>query len=78
MQEEAKTIVDGLAVTGTVETMAGWLPPLASGWVLEYGKALLSKKSSNRMSNGDVGNHRSKLARCSRCVFIDFDYWQDT
>ena len=25
MQEEAKTIVDGLAVTGTVATMAGWL-----------------------------------------------------
>lgn len=38
MQEEAKTIVDGLAVTGTVATMAGWLPPIASGltiiWLL--------------------------------------------
>ena len=30
MQEEAKTVIDGLAVTGTVATMAGWLPPLAS------------------------------------------------
>ena len=27
MQEEAKTVIDGLAVTGTVATMAGWLPP---------------------------------------------------
>mgnify|MGYP001180119952 CR=1 FL=1 len=30
MNEEAKTVVDGLAVSGTVATMAGWLPPLAS------------------------------------------------
>ena len=30
MQEEVKTVIDGLAVTGTVATMAGWLPPLAS------------------------------------------------
>jgi hypothetical protein len=30
MDEEAKTILDGVAVSGTVATMAGWLPPLAS------------------------------------------------
>ena len=30
MQEEAKTVFDGLAVTGTVATMAGWLPAVAS------------------------------------------------
>jgi hypothetical protein len=30
MQEEVKTVIDGLAVTGAVATMAGWLPPLAS------------------------------------------------
>ena len=36
MQEEAKTIVDGLAVTGTVATMAGWLPPLASALTIVW------------------------------------------
>ena len=28
--EDAKTVVDGLAVGGTVATLAGWLPPIAS------------------------------------------------
>ena len=28
--EDAKTVVDGLAVGGTVATLAGWLPPVAS------------------------------------------------
>jgi len=30
MQEEAKTVVDSLAVGGTVATLAGWLPSIAS------------------------------------------------
>ena len=30
MNEEAKTALDAVAVSGTVATMAGWLPPLAS------------------------------------------------
>lgn len=30
MEEEAKQALDALAVSGTVATMAGWLPPLAS------------------------------------------------
>jgi chromate transport protein ChrA len=30
MEEEAKTIVDSLAVGGTVATLAGWLPSVAS------------------------------------------------
>jgi hypothetical protein len=30
MQEEAKTVVDSLAVGGTVATLAGWLPAVAS------------------------------------------------
>lgn len=30
MQEEAKTIVDGLAVTGGIATIAGWLPDLTA------------------------------------------------
>jgi hypothetical protein len=30
MDAEAKTVLDGLAVSGTVATMAGWLPPVAS------------------------------------------------
>jgi len=28
--EDAKTVIDGLAVGGTVATLAGWLPPVAS------------------------------------------------
>jgi len=28
--EDAKTVVDGFAVGGTIATLAGWLPPLAS------------------------------------------------
>ena len=30
MQEEAKTVMDSLAVGGTVATLAGWLPSVAS------------------------------------------------
>tara|TARA_R110002096_G_scaffold805_3_gene4461 strand:- start:843 stop:1010 length:168 start_codon:yes stop_codon:yes gene_type:complete len=30
MEEEAKTIVDSLAVGGTVAALAGWLPSVAS------------------------------------------------
>jgi hypothetical protein len=30
MQEEAKTVVDAFAVGGTVGTLVGWLPPIAS------------------------------------------------
>ena len=30
MEEEAKTIVDSIAVGGTVATLAGWLPSVAS------------------------------------------------
>ena len=30
MQEEAKTVVDQIAVGGTVATLAGWLPSVAS------------------------------------------------
>jgi chromate transport protein ChrA len=30
LAEDAKTVVDGLAVGGTVATLAGWLPPVAS------------------------------------------------
>jgi len=30
MDAEAKTVLDGLAVSGTVATLAGWLPPVAS------------------------------------------------
>ena len=30
MQEEAKTVMDSLAVGGTVATLAGWLPSIAS------------------------------------------------
>jgi hypothetical protein len=30
MQEEAKTVIDSLAVGGTVATLAGWLPSIAS------------------------------------------------
>lgn len=30
MNEEAKAALDAVAVSGTVATMAGWLPPLAS------------------------------------------------
>ena len=30
MDAEAKMVLDGLAVSGTVATMAGWLPPVAS------------------------------------------------
>ena len=30
LAEDAKTVVDGLAVGGTVATLAGWLPPFAS------------------------------------------------
>jgi hypothetical protein len=36
MQEEVKTAIDGLAVTGTVATMAGWLPPLASALTIVW------------------------------------------
>jgi len=28
--EDAKTVVDGFAVGGTIATLAGWLPPVAS------------------------------------------------
>jgi len=28
--EDAKTVVEGYAVGGTIETLAGWLPPVAS------------------------------------------------
>ena len=28
--EDAKTVLDGFAVGGTVATLAGWLPPVAS------------------------------------------------
>jgi len=28
--EDAKTVIDGFAVGGTVATLAGWLPPIAS------------------------------------------------
>jgi chromate transport protein ChrA len=28
--EDAKTVIDGFAVGGTVATLAGWLPPVAS------------------------------------------------
>jgi len=28
--EDAKTVVDGFAVGGTIATLAGWLPPIAS------------------------------------------------
>jgi len=30
MQEEAKTIVDGVAVSGGIATLAGWLPDLTA------------------------------------------------
>jgi chromate transport protein ChrA len=30
MEEEAKTVMDSLAVGGTVATLAGWLPSVAS------------------------------------------------
>ena len=30
MQEEAKTVMDSLAVGGTVAALAGWLPSVAS------------------------------------------------
>jgi chromate transport protein ChrA len=30
VQEEAKTVMDSLAVGGTVATLAGWLPSIAS------------------------------------------------
>ena len=30
MEEEAKTVVDAFAVGGTVGTLIGWLPPIAS------------------------------------------------
>ena len=30
MEEEAKTVIDSLAVGGTVATLAGWLPSVAS------------------------------------------------
>jgi len=36
MQEEAKTIVDGIAVSGTVAALAGWLPPIASGLTIVW------------------------------------------
>jgi chromate transport protein ChrA len=30
LAEDAKTVLDGFAVGGTVATLAGWLPPIAS------------------------------------------------
>jgi len=30
LAEDAKTVLDGMAVGGTVATLAGWLPPVAS------------------------------------------------
>ena len=30
LAEDAKTVLDGFAVGGTVATLAGWLPPVAS------------------------------------------------
>ena len=30
MQEEAKTIVDGVAVSGGIATLAGWLPDITA------------------------------------------------
>ena len=36
MNEEAKTVVDAVAVSGTVATMAGWLPPLASALTIVW------------------------------------------
>ena len=36
MQEEAKTVIDGLAVAGTVATMACWLPPIASALTIVW------------------------------------------
>jgi len=30
LAEDAKTVIDGFAVGGTVATLAGWLPPVAS------------------------------------------------
>ena len=36
MNEEAKTVVDAVAVSGTVATMAGWLPPLASALTIAW------------------------------------------
>ena len=30
LAEDVKTVIDGFAVGGTVATLAGWLPPVAS------------------------------------------------
>ena len=55
MQEEAKTVFDGLAVTGTVATMAGWLPPLASALTIVWlSIRIWESPTVQKMFNRDV------------------------
>ena len=55
MQEEAKTVIDGLAVSGTIAAMAGWLPPLASALTIVWlSIRIWESPTVQKMFNRDV------------------------
>ena len=56
MQEEVKTAIDGLAVTGTVATMAGWLPPLASALTIVWLSIRIWESDTIQGIRGRKGN----------------------
>ena len=61
MQEEAKTIVDGLAVGGGIATIAGWLPDVAAlltiVWLsIRIWESSTMQKIANRVEKNDDPN----------------------
>ena len=57
MNEEAKTALDAVAVSGTVATMAGWLPPIASALTIVW---LSIRIWESDTVQGMAGNGRKK------------------
>ena len=59
MQEEAKTIVDGLAVGGGIATIAGWLPDVAALLTIVWLsiRILKEKQHGNSMANKPNGKN---------------------